>query len=175
MDNNYFITGVKHCGKSTIGRGLAKLLNIPFFDLDELIEKKVRMSVREFYNKEGPESFLQEEYKALIWLKENQAGYVCATGGGICENTKAFEQIDTLGISILIDEIFEVVFLRISKGGIPPFLKSNDPKEEFLTIYNRRIELYRNAAGIVLNAKQRPPKELIREITDQLKEFGNVR
>ena len=49
----YFITGFTGVGKTTIGRELAVLTNLPFIDLDESIEKKINQSITSYFEKNG--------------------------------------------------------------------------------------------------------------------------
>ncbi len=175
MDNKIFITGVKHCGKSTIGKRLSIDLNIPFFDLDDIIEESVKMGVREFYIKEGRERFLEEEANAVDYLNQKSEAFICATGGGICDNQAAFSKIKKSGLSIYIDEEFNTIFDRIKMGGIPAFLTSDDPEKEFFNIYQRRKNLYKKSANITVIANSRIPNIITKDITTQLKEHNSVR
>lgn len=169
MNKKLFITGVKHCGKSTVGRGLSKELGLPFFDLDDLIENSVKMSVRDFFKKEGRESFFEEESKAIDkLLNSGLSSFICATGGGICDNQAAFKKINSSGITLYINEEFEIIYERVIRGGIPAFLKGDNPKMEFQEIYSRRAKLYLNSANISIKAQKRLPKEIIKELNKEL-------
>ena len=53
MGSALILCGIKHCGKSTLGRGLAALLRIPFSDTDELLEKALGVPVRTFFREAG--------------------------------------------------------------------------------------------------------------------------
>lgn len=176
MEYKLFITGVKHCGKSTVGKLLAKKLGITFFDIDDIIEQSVKMSVRDFYIKEGKERFLEEETKAIQFLETSQTdGYICSTGGGICDNEIAYSLIKSIGLTIFINEEFTTLFNRVMAGGLPAFLKGEDPEKEFLSIYNRRTRLYSEGADISLNTNKRLPNEISNELYKKIKEFNYVR
>lgn len=69
-------------GKSTIGRKLASYLHYEFVDLDKLIERKAGMSIADYFNKHGEESFRELERDTLqqtIFSEDS----VIATGGGV--------------------------------------------------------------------------------------------
>ena len=51
--------GCKHCGKTTQGKKYASYIGADFYDLDEVIEKKCGMSVRDYFNKYGKEGFIE--------------------------------------------------------------------------------------------------------------------
>lgn len=175
MVNTLFITGIKHCGKSTLGKLLSDKLNLSFFDLDELIETNTEMKVRELFTKYGKEKFQHEEALAVEKLFKEKDSFVCATGGGICDNPEAFKLICQKGINIYIDQEWEVLYSRIAKGGIPPFLKTDNPKAEFKELYIRRSQLYKNNADIIINAGDKTPLEVYEELNMILKEKNYAR
>lgn len=170
MNSRFYIIGIKHCGKSTVGLMLSKAMNIPFYDLDEIIENRVNMSVREFYISKGKEAFQLAETEAITILQAYKGGFICATGGGICDNIEAFNLLKKLSNSIYINTAFETVYERIIKNGIPPFLKTKDPKEEFKVLYTRRNILYNQMAYIEVDGNNITPVEISDKITEILKE-----
>lgn len=175
MNNIYYIVGIKHCGKSTVGRALAQDLNLPYFDLDDLIEKAIGMSVREFYIQSGKDAFQYQEYLALETLKSDDSkGFVCATGGGICDNNKAVDILKTDTGIIFINTPLSIVYSRIIQNGIPPFLKSDDPKHEFSILYTKRTKLYKNIANIEISGEAKTPSQITKEILENLKEPENA-
>ncbi|OQY38763.1 MAG: hypothetical protein B6229_05095 [Spirochaetaceae bacterium 4572_7] len=176
MGKNYFITGIKHCGKSTIGKKISKPLNLDFLDLDNLIESNVKMGVREFYKNQGRENFMLQESNSLKSITQNHSqGFVCATGGGICDNPLAFNQLKKIGYVILLIEEFDLTYNRILAGGIPAFLTSENPKKEFYELYIKRLEIYRTNADIIIECKARDPEIIKNEIIQKLEELHNVR
>ena len=59
MSHNIVLCGIKHCGKTTVGKALAAALNVPFVDTDDLIVEKDggTRTVREIFKTEGEEYF----------------------------------------------------------------------------------------------------------------------
>ena len=170
MDSRYYIIGIKHCGKSTVGLRLSKTMNIPFYDLDKIIEDSVNMTVRKFYKSRGKEAFQLAETEAIKTLQEYKGGFICATGGGICDNKEACNLLEKIGKSIYINTALETVYDRIIKNGIPPFLKTEDPKAEFKELYTRRNRLYNQMAYIEIDGNNISPMEISDKITDIIKE-----
>lgn len=170
MDTRYYITGIKHCGKSTVGLELSKRLNIPFYDLDSIIEQIVNMPVREFFRKEGKAGFYKAEIQAIITMQNTAGSFVCATGGGICDNKDAFNLLQTLGNTIYINTAFKTVYSRIIQNGIPPFLTSDNPELEFKEIYVQRNLKYKKLANIEVSGDDKTPDEICEYIHKRLKE-----
>jgi shikimate dehydrogenase len=78
---NLVLVGMPGSGKTTIGKRVAGLLNRPFFDTDEIIEGKTRMSISEIFAKNGEPSFRKIE-QAIIEEIGKKTGSVIAIGGG---------------------------------------------------------------------------------------------
>ena len=70
------------CGKSTVGKTLARIKNIPFIDLDQYIEKQQNKSVAEIFSTGGELTFRKIEREALLHLIGEKSPAVIALGGG---------------------------------------------------------------------------------------------
>ena len=69
-------------GKTTVGRELARKLNLKFADSDELIERTAKLSVREIFVTKGEPEFRRLESKALITAFAKNESMVLAVAGG---------------------------------------------------------------------------------------------
>ena len=146
------LSGMKHCGKTTIGTLLAEKMELPFYDLDKEVEKIFSSAgdipVREIYKKEGAAVFKEWEGKALrrlIGYGEQEC--VLSLGGGTIENTEAVQVLkEASGFFIFLDVEEHILLSRILKGGIPPFLSTDDPEASFHALFKRRVPLYKAAA-----------------------------
>ena len=78
---NRILIGMPGCGKSTVGKALADLLDRPFVDCDREMEKVIGMSVADYITRYGEEAFRAEETAMLTQLGKT-SGLVIATGGG---------------------------------------------------------------------------------------------
>ncbi len=166
--NSIILTGVKHCGKTTIGKLLAKRLDYLFFDTDEVIQKVTKKSVRDLYNEFGVSTFMQTETKVCHLLAEKfkEKRIVISTGGGICDNPQALIELSPLGKIVFLDTDEETIIQRVFADakynattntviGIPAYIAKKQPKsvEEaivfFKKIYEERVEVYKKAADII--------------------------
>ena len=110
--SSIILLGIKHCGKSTQGKLLAKHFSCPFFDTDDEVTALTGKSPREIYSELGKEAFIEAEKNACQNLVEkilSQASAstaqsqaeanvsVIATGGGICNNPAALEILHKIG------------------------------------------------------------------------------
>lgn len=141
MANDIIILfGLKHSGKSTLGKELSKKLAYEFLDTDDLIEKAEGMSVRDLYNQKGAAAFMEAEAKVCADFAANCGGkkVVLSTGGGICDNQAALENLKPAGVFVFLKTDVEISVRRIvrkvgvdEKGnftGVPAFVRKQNPK-----------------------------------------------
>ncbi len=77
-----FLIGYMGVGKTTIGKRLAKRMNLPFRDLDAVITVEEDRSVQEIFDEQGEAGFRGLERKYLHELVKEEEHFVLATGGG---------------------------------------------------------------------------------------------
>ncbi len=90
---NIVLIGMPGCGKTTIGKLLAKQLNRPFVDMDEEIKKVIGCTISEYFEKYGEQAFRDVETKIANEIIAPMNGAIIATGGGAIlrdENVNAF-------------------------------------------------------------------------------------
>ncbi len=136
-------------GKSTLGRLLAKALNIPHVDTDRLIEQQTGVDIPTIFDIEGEAGFRQREEKILSDVIENFP-QIISTGGGIVLNEKNRQLLKehTYGIYLLVP--LDQLMKRLSGDTQRPLLQTPNPRERLLEILKERDNLYRQAAQWVL-------------------------
>ena len=162
------LTGIKHSGKTSVGKLLAARLDRTFIDVDRVLESlydpEGRFTCREIYRKHGRDFFRSLETEAV---KDSIEKYshnrlpVLAAGGGLIENNGALALLKDVGTFIYLKEQPEVLFKRIVKRGIPPFLDKNNPWESFYLLYEKRNELLEAYADITFTAEGRSVRECV--------------
>ncbi len=96
-----YLIGFMGCGKSSLGRRLARKLNYPFVDLDREIEKATGKSIPELFDEEGEDWFRRQEQQLLHRTAEMPRG-VIATGGGTPCHFDNMDFINTHGMSVYL-------------------------------------------------------------------------
>ncbi len=81
-DRRVYIVGYMGAGKSTSGRRLATMMDLPFFDTDETLRQTTGCSVTELFEKEGEAAFRRREREVLHALTEAHPSALISTGGG---------------------------------------------------------------------------------------------
>lgn len=133
-----YLIGMPGSGKSTVGRSLAKKLDLPFYDLDGLVEKEALMFTNELIEKYGIDKFRELETKVLTNLNFNEG--IVACGGGVVENKANKEAMD--GIVIFLDVNNDLIEKRLENDYERPLLKTYTIEE----LYTKRFLLYQHFA-----------------------------
>ena len=138
-----YLTGFMGSGKSTIGRRLAERLGCPFVDLDQEIEARSGLSVREIFGWHGESEFRRLEAETLRATGELE-DVVVATGGGTVAFDANARWIRENGLSVWLNPAFATIVGRI--GGLG---KKDRPlfrdEAQALTLYRERLPAYRQA------------------------------
>ena len=169
MGKALIFCGIKHCGKSTLGKLAAELLEIPFCDTDELLEKEYNSSVRELFKALGEEEFRRRESELLKGLPEKEC--VISLGGGALLKEENHAPVRKLGTLIWCDVPDEVAFERISRKGLPPFLaQAPDPFKEFVLNNRSRRETFSRLCRIRFSpSPEKKPEENCQALLEVLK------
>ena len=174
MKKNLIFTGIKHSGKTTQARLVSTFLSLPFYDLDDLVEKRTGMSVRDYYREKGKEAFMNEELSAYLDLVEKEKNiFVLSLGGGAADNESLMEKVKDGNYLIYIKRPEDVLLGKILRNGIPPFLDESDPAGSFHTVYERRNGVYEKYADLsIYLGEYKDKRETAIKILERLREEG---
>jgi len=81
VNRHVYLIGMPGSGKSTVGRALAKLLDVPFIDLDAEIEDAARKTIPEIFRQDGEVAFRELERSALLRASDGASAVVSCGGG----------------------------------------------------------------------------------------------
>lgn len=147
INKNIVFIGMPGCGKTSIGREVAKKLSLSFYDIDEYIEKKTGKLIKEIFL-DGEAYFRKLESEAIKEISENCPS-VISTGGGsvkVPENMKALQKHS---IIIFINRPIEKIIENIDISTRPLLA---DDINRLYKLYEERYNLYKSYCNIeVLN------------------------
>ena len=160
-NKNIVFLGMMGSGKSLIGNLVSKKLNIPFIDIDYLIEEHVGMSISEIFKNNGEDYFRNLEEKiTLKTLKNNKS--VIALGGGGFINDKIRKDILLKHFSFWLDWDESILLKRIRGSKKRPLaFKSTD--KEIKAIIMKRAKIY-SKAQFRINCNKLTKTEIINKI-----------
>lgn len=135
------LVGLMGAGKSTVGRKVAAMLNLPFKDADNEIEFAARMTIPELFDAYGEAEFRDLERRVILRLLED-GPMVLATGGGAYMNAETRAAIAANGVSIWLNAELDVLMDRVSRRQNRPLLKNDDPRGVMQRLMDVRYPVY---------------------------------
>jgi len=135
-------------GKSTIGKQLAKLLDLKFLDGDLIIEERINQSIQSFLDQHGGKEFTKIEEEVLLSINFDKT--ILATGGSAVLSDNAMQFLRKESEVIFLDVTYENIskrILNLSERGLV-----REPNQSLQETYDERLSLYRKYADhIVIN------------------------
>ncbi len=133
-----FLIGYMGSGKSTVGKGLAKALNLSFVDLDAFIEEKYHKTIPEIFASDGEEGFRKAEQKALHEVADFE-DVVVATGGGAPCFFDNMEKIKHSGTSLYLNGSPRILAERLLHSKTERPLIKGKTEEELVAFINETL------------------------------------
>ncbi|MEN3013758.1 MAG: shikimate kinase [Endomicrobiia bacterium] len=165
---NIVLTGFMCSGKTSVGTRLKDILGYDYVDTDEIIEKKLGLTISEIFNKFGENYFRDVESDVVKEVSERDKT-VISTGGGVVIRKENMENLRRNGIVINLYASPEVIYERLKKQpGIRPLLNKPNPLEEIKRLLNQREEYYKNC-DFRINTDNLSIQEVVNNIFEYLR------
>ncbi|PWN06231.1 shikimate kinase [Rhodohalobacter mucosus] len=157
-----FLCGMMGSGKTTVGKELAKLLNVSFHDLDRLIEQRTGNSIPEIFKTEGEEAFRKIERETILDVTASLSG-VIALGGGSLQNQHLTDHIKLNGWLVFIQTPIDDIAERLHRKDGRPMIAENSAEKSDLfdkisSLMEQRIPYYSQAHLTIKTGDLTPPK-----------------
>jgi shikimate kinase len=165
------LIGLPGSGKSTVGRQLARKLQLPFFDSDHVIEQRLGCSIREYFEREGEARFRDIEAAVLDELTQQPKG-VLSTGGGIVLRPENRQHLHDRTQAIYLNSLPDELFRRLRHDKNRPLLQVADPLQRLRDLHTQRHPLYRQTAHFSIETGRPSVSSLVNLIIMQLDQAG---
>lgn len=141
------LVGLPGSGKSSVGAALARRLDVPFIDTDKVAERRIGMSIREYFESEGEGAFRELEQAVIEEVMSGDDG-VIATGGGavLREVNRTF--LRSRGRVVYLHATPDEVFRRLRRDTRRPLLQVDDVLGKLRDLYDQRNPIYRSVAHV---------------------------
>lgn len=144
-----FLIGYMGCGKSTLGRNVARMTGLQFVDLDNFIETRFHSSVREIFASRGEQGFRELERMMLREISEFQDVIVACGGGTPC----FFDNMDIMnasGTTVFLNASLPKLHTRLMRGRhkrpLIAGMNADQLREFIVTALERRMPFYSQAS-----------------------------
>ena len=166
LDRSIVLVGMMGVGKTTVGRKLAAMLDFPFLDADDEIERAAQMSIPEIFASYGEAYFRSGERRVIARLVGEGVGYsdggrndrrarrVLATGGGAFVDPATRALILDRAIAVWLDSDVDTLVARVGRKGNRPLLRTGDPREIITRLKAERESAYAQAPIHVTSGNQ---------------------
>jgi 3-dehydroquinate synthase len=172
-NNNIFLVGLMGAGKTTIGRLLARRLDLTFIDSDHEIEARTGATIPWIFEIEGEASFRRREADVIRELT-SQNGIVLATGGGAVLNPASRALLAERGTVIYLRASVSSILQRTAHDKNRPLLQTADPRRKLEDLTEQREPLYREIADIVIDTGRPNVQSMVQTILDQIAETAST-
>ena len=152
LKQNIFLIGPMGSGKTTIGRQLAKVFGLEFYDCDHELERLTGASVNLIFDLEGEAGFRLRESQLLKQLTA-KTGVLIATGGGTICNEENRRMLRSQGLVVYLQTSIENQLKRLSKDKSRPLLQAEDREQRLLKLARVRNPLYDATADLVFSTR----------------------
>jgi shikimate kinase len=160
------LVGMPGSGKSTIGRRLAKAMDVPILDTDIAIIETTGRTIADIFTEDGEQEFRRIEEEVVRTALAEHDGIVSLGGGAI---TSPGVREALAGHTVVYLEISAAEGIRrTTSGNLRPLLAGPDPAEKYRELMSARVPLYRRAATLRVNTNRRNPGAVVRYLAARL-------
>ena len=154
------LVGMRGAGKTTVGQLFARRRTVPFYELDQIIENDIGLSLAEIFDLEGEEYYRAVEEKTLEKVLKRRPGIIAA-GGGLVMNPTAFFLLKLNAFTVWLQASPEALLTRVrsskdqSRLGAAP-----QASKQLKAILDRRTPYYAQA-DLVIDTTRKSPEAAV--------------
>ncbi len=167
MASNVYLIGPMAVGKTTIGKQLARRLQLEFFDSDQEIEKRTGASISLIFDIEGESGFRDREEQMIAELTAME-GIVLATGGGVVLREANRKALRKNGVVVYLRASIDSQLERTKSSKHRPLLETGDRRAALESLTNTREPLYRQEADIIVDTDSLSAGRAARQIARKI-------
>lgn len=132
-----FLVGYMGCGKSSLGKKIAKAMGIRFIDTDAEVESREGATIADIFHYEGEEYFRKSERYIIEELAASDEDMVISTGGGVPLWEDNMEVMNQSGVTLYLKRTAEQIASRLSPHGREKRPKLRGLNDEELVAFMR--------------------------------------
>jgi shikimate kinase len=152
--HNIFLIGPMGSGKTAVGKSLARLLEMPFYDSDHEIERRCGADIPLIFEREGEPGFRRREREVIADLSALQR-IVLATGGGAVMDADNRRELAGRGWVVYLETSVPQQVERAGRTRHRPMLHGADPRQRLEQLMGMREPLYREIADLNVSTDRR--------------------
>ncbi len=170
-NNNIFLVGPMGAGKSSVGRYLAKHLDMDFYDSDEEVEKRTGVDLGWIFDKEGEEGFRKREATVIADLAK-RSHIILATGGGTVMTPENREILAARGFIVYLEVSLAYQQNRVINDSRRPLLQVENRDEVLARLRTERGPFYQAVSDFKVLTDNRSVRAVADDILNWLNSAG---
>jgi shikimate kinase len=164
------LVGLMGCGKTSIGKRLAKRLELPFHDSDIEVEEAAGCPLKDIFDIYGEDAFKSGEYRVISRLL-GQPTHILATGGGSFAHEPTRNIIKEKSISVWLKADLETLISRVTRRSDRPTFNEADNQQDVLEkLVAERYPLY-EMADIHVQTFDEPTNTTVDRVITEISNF----
>lgn len=167
---NIFLVGMMGAGKTTIGRALARRLELDFADTDRELVARTGVPVATVFEIEGEDGFRKRESAILAELAQ-RSRLVVATGGGAVLSEENRRVMRGHGTVVYLRARLESLWDRTRRDSSRPLLATADPRGTLAALLEQREPLYTEAAHVIVDTGPQSATQLVARLVAALRRY----
>ena len=164
--DNIYLIGLMGAGKTTIGRQLAKALQLPFYDSDKAIEEQTGVDIPTIFEYEGEEGFRAREQNMIAELTQIN-GIVLATGGGAILRAANRKALTENGFVVYLQCSVDKILQRTKRDTQRPLLNTENPRARIEKLFSEREPDYLSCADFKIETSSMQSKAVVQKILNE--------
>ena len=168
LKRSIVLVGLMGAGKSTVGRRLAKALDVEFHDSDAEIVEAAGCSISDIFEIHGEAIFRDLEKRIILRLLGNPP-CIIATGGGAFMNPEIRAAVQQQATSVWLRAELNVLVDRVSRRNNRPLLEQGDKREILTKLMNERYPVY-SQADLIIESDEGAHEKVVQLIIEQVRE-----
>ena len=167
-DTNIFLIGPMGSGKTTLGRRVARALDLEFHDCDQELEDQTSASINLIFDIEGEAGFRERETRVLGEIASRR-GVLVATGGGVVTRKINRDILRRNGFVVWLRTSLAQQMKRLGRDKARPLLQTPDREDRLRDLARVRDPLYAELADLVFETRDRNIRLAAEELADTIR------
>ena len=159
---NLYLVGFAGTGKSTVGRNVARALNLEFVDSDQAIEQAQGRPVAAIFAEQGEPAFRALE-REFVERGHPAQGCVVSCGGGLVVPEGMPALLQARGVVVCLHASLETILARTGQAEHRPLFQGEDREQRVRALYTQREPIYQRTGTMVLT-DQRPLRDTVAHV-----------
>jgi shikimate kinase len=168
---NIALTGFMGCGKTAVGRVVAKVSGFEFLDTDQFIEEHVGKTIPRIFEEQGEETFRRYEREVVVRLAEREST-VIATGGGLLVNEQNMDTMKQYAMVFCLWASPDSIWRRVKDQSHRPLLQTENPRQRIIDLLEERKPAY-SRSDMLINTEYRSARDVANLILSQFRQAAS--